>query len=212
MHKGRVEEQCYRIFYHVPLDYARRLISSSQTKLWCEWSCLFIIVTCGSWLMLICVDGHTLRHKGLGSHTHLPVSLSLPTSLSHLCSFISIALLPCFLSPCHVQSLYGWASTQSGKQGAEAQGRELPNRRQVGHWNDSNNGVSMWTKLTSQLAEPGWRVISVWCLQAKRVWKSTANPRHSGQAGAPRQALKVITVEQDVRLVLICVMEVVRFV
>lgn len=181
-------------------------------KPWCEWSCLSIIVTCSSWLTLICVDGHTLRHEGLGYHTHLPVSLTLPASLSHLCSFISIALLPCFLSPCHVQSLYGWAGTQSGKQGAGAQGRELPNRRQDGHWNDSNNGVSMWARLASQLAEPGWRVISVWCLQAKKVWRNTANPVHSGQAAVHSPALKVTTVEQNVRLVLICVMEVLRFI
>lgn len=72
----------------------------------------------------------------------LPIALS--ASLCHLCSFISIALLHCFLSPCHVQSLFGSPGTQSGRQGAGAQGRELPNRRQDGHWNDSNNGVPVW--------------------------------------------------------------------
>lgn len=105
-------------------------------------------------------------------------------SLCRLCSFISSALLPCFLSPCHVQSPFGWPGTQSGGQGAEALGRELPNRRQYGHWNDSNNGVHVWPRQASQLAGPRWGVISVWCLQGKEVWRSTANPGHSGQAGA----------------------------
>lgn len=51
--------------------------------------------------------------------TYPPSSFpSLSASLCHLCSFISIALLPCFLSPCHVQSLFGWPGTQSGRQGA----------------------------------------------------------------------------------------------
>lgn len=148
---------------------------------WCEWSSPSIIVTCSSWLTLICVDGHTLRHKGPGLHTHLPLSPSLSASLCHLCSFISIALLPCFLSPCHVQSLFGWPGTQSGRQGAGAPGRELPNRRQDGHWNDSNNGVPVWPRQASQLAGPGWGVISVWCLQGKEVWGSTANPEYSSQ-------------------------------
>lgn len=128
---------------------------------------------------------------------------SLSASLCHLCSFISIALLPCFLSPCHVQSLFGWPGTQSGRQGAP--GRELPNTRQDGHWNDSNNGVPVWPRLASQLAGLGWGLISVWCLQGKEVWRSTANPGHSSQAGAARQELRGSTVEQDVRSVLICV-------
>lgn len=128
----------------------------------------------------------------------------MSASLHHLCSFISIALLPCFLSPCHVQSLYGWTGTQLDRQEAGAQGRELPNRRQDGHWNDSNNGVSMWARLDSQLAEPRRRVISVWCLQAKEVWRSIANHGHSGETGAASRALRLKIVEQDVRLVLIC--------
>lgn len=140
---------------------------------------------------------------------NIPTFLSphlCPPHSCHLCSFISIALLPCFLSPCHVQSLFGWPGTQSGRQGAGAPGRELPNRRQDGHWNDSNNGVPVWPRQASQLAGPGWGVISVWCLQGRKVWRTTANPGHSGQAGAASQGLRGSTLEQDVRLVLICVM------
>ncbi len=143
--------------------------------------------------------------RALANIPTFPLSPSLSASLCHLCSFISIALLPCFLSPCHVQSLFGWPGTQSGRQGAGAPGRELPNRRQDGHWNDSNNGVPVWPRQASQLAGPGWGVISVWCLQGKEVWRSTANPGHSGQAGAASQGLRGTAVEQDVRLVLICV-------